>query len=190
MPLDTVADTLQALAAQAAAFLALLLAGSALHKGWHWSRSRTAAERFAGMPRPAAGAAAATVIVGECLAAVSLIVPATRVGGALAAAALWSLYLGLIVRAISSGRPEVDCGCSFGARAAAAGAGAHAVGSYHAIRNAVLVAAAVSVAVVSQRIGAGAITGSQALGACALLALYVAVEQVSGLAPLRRGEIL
>ena len=106
----------------------------------------------------------------------------SRALGALLAASIWTGYLALIVRSLLAGRREVECGCSFGAKQ-------HALGGFEVARNVVLSVMALGVAVVSLREGP-AVAASQLLGAVAMLALYLALDQLRGLQPMRRGAVL
>jgi hypothetical protein len=153
-------EILGLLSSQIAAFLALLLAASAAHKALRFARARSAAQEFAGVPAAAAAAAAA---------------------GAWLAAALFGAYLALIARAILEQR-EADCGCSFGSAR-------RAPGTFEATRNGVLVMLAM-LAALSSAGGALPVAASQALAGCALLALYAALDQVMGQAPMRKGAAL
>jgi len=172
----------QLLICQIGVFLALLLAASAVHKGMRWAYTKRAVHEFAGVPRSAAAAAAAAAALGESLAALLLFVPAFRRTGALLAALIFGAYLALMLRAIVRGRRDVDCGCSFGPTR-------HPLGAFDVVRNAVLTAFALLVAV-SGAGGAEAVAASQALAGCALLALYGALDQVMALQPPRRGVVL
>jgi Methylamine utilisation protein MauE len=179
----TLIATLQALLAQIAAFEALLLIASAVHKVVTWSNSRNVVQRFAGVPGSWAAPALVGAVSSEVVAGVLLVVPAYRTTGALCAVLIWTIYLALILRAIAQGRRDVDCGCSFGPSQ-------RPLGSFQVARNAVLMAFAVVVTVGSAMGGAVPVQGSQALAACALLALYAALDQVMALQPLRSGEVL
>jgi hypothetical protein len=170
------------LSSQLAAFLALLLAASAIHKSLRFGRARSVMHEFAGVPRAAAPLAVAAACLGEGLSAVLLIVPASRSIGAWLAAAILGAYLGLIVHAIAKDRRHVDCGCSFGATR-------RALGTYEVVRNCVLVAFALLVAASADG-RAAPLAASQMLAACAFLALYGALDQVMGLRPMRRGAVL
>jgi hypothetical protein len=172
----------QMLAAQLAAFLALLLAASAAHKWLRWEPTLGVLRDFAGVPRAAAPAAALTVGLAEWSAAGLLFLPAYRVLGALLAASLLTGYLALIARVLITGRRDIDCGCSFGSAR-------HRLGAFEVGRNAALAAMALFVAASAVR-GGPAIAPSQALAACALLALYGALDQVMGLQPMRKGAVL
>lgn len=170
------------LAAQLAAFIGLLLAASALHKWSRWQQTLRVVREFAGVPRAAAPAAALGAALAESIAAVLMFAPSSRALGALLAASIWTGYLALIVRSLLAGRREVECGCSFGAKQ-------HALGGFEVARNVVLSVMALGVAVVSLREGP-AVAASQLLGAVAMLALYLALDQLRGLQPMRRGAVL
>jgi hypothetical protein len=174
-------EILGLLSSQISAFLALLLAASAAHKALRFARARSAAQEFAGVPPATAAAAAAGVVFAETLAAVLLVVPAYRAAGAWLAATIFGAYLALIARAILEHR-EVDCGCSFGSAR-------RAPGTFEATRNGVLVMLAM-LAALSSAGGALPVAASQVLAGCALLALYAALDQVMGQAPLRKGAAL
>ena len=172
----------QLLAAQVAAFLALLLAASAAHKWVRWQHTLGVVRDFAGAPRVAAPAVAVGVGLAEWLAAALLFMPAYRVLGALLAGSILTVYLALIARARIAGRGDIDCGCSFGSAR-------HTLGAFEMGRNALLAALALFVAASAAR-GGPAIAASQTLAAAALLALYVALDQVMGLQPMRKGAVL
>jgi uncharacterized membrane protein YphA (DoxX/SURF4 family) len=174
-------DSFHALADQAAAFEALLLIASALHKAVQWSPLRGVVREFAGVPSSLAPLVLAGVAGLEAVAGGLLWVPRLRTVGALLAAAVWTTYLALIGRAILQGRRDADCGCSFGP--------AHSpLGSYQAARNALLIGLAIGVALDGLHPAEGSLQASQLLAACALLALYGALDQVMGLQTLRSGE--
>jgi hypothetical protein len=170
------------LAAQIAAFLALLLAASAVHKWWRFGPTLQVLRDFAGVPRAAAAAVAVTVGLVEWLSAALLFIPSYRVLGALIAAIVLTVYLALIARSVIAGRRDVDCGCSFGPAR-------HSLGGFEAGRNAVLAALALFVAASSAR-GGPVIEFSQVLAAAAMLALYAALDQVMALRPMRPGAVL
>jgi hypothetical protein len=174
-------DLAGVLLAQLAAFLALLLAASAAHKALGWRRTQRVVRDFAGVPRSAASGAAFVACVAEALAGASLMVPDYRRAGAGLAAAIFAVYLGLIARAVVQRRGEVDCGCSFGA-------GRKNLGAFEVARNAALFASALMLTVYANE--ASSIAASQLLAACALLALYGALDQVMALQPMRRGTVL
>jgi hypothetical protein len=170
------------LIAQLAAFVALLLVASAIHKAMRRERAERVAHEFAGVPRWAAPWTVIGVAVGELLAGALLFLPAYRLNGALLALVIFSAYLALILRAIVQGRRDVDCGCSFGPTR-------HALGAFEVVRNALLVIFAMLLAVSSTR-GGEPVSATQGLAALALLALYGALDQVMSLQPMRRGEVV
>jgi hypothetical protein len=180
-------ETGQVLAAQLAVFQALLLIVSAGHKAASWSRSLGVMRQFGGLPGALAGSALVAVIAGEIVAGLLLLVPAYRAAGAVLAAALWTVYLGLILRAILQNRRDLECGCSFGLPS---GASSRPLGAFQVARNAVLAGMAAGIAGMSATAGAVPVELSQVLGGVALLALYGALDQVMALQPLRSGEML
>jgi len=171
---------MEMLSIQLAAFQALLLAASAVHKFAARERSRAAAHDFAGVPRRVAPMAVGIIALAELAAAVLLWIPAWRAAGAMLAALIWGGYLSLILRAIAQGRRDVDCGCSFGASS-------RRLGAYHLARNALLLGVALDIGALSAN-GGGPVLAAQAFAAVALLALYGALDQVMVLRPLRFGE--
>jgi hypothetical protein len=179
----TLVEAFRVLAAQLAAFQALLLLASSFHKIRRWSYSRTVLRHFAGVPPVLTAPLLGLTVAGESLGAILLVMPASRTAGAMVASLIWTVYLALIVRALAQGRREVDCGCSFGSVR-------HSLGSFEVARNAVLLGFATLIACVSAQSGEVSIQGSQVLAACALLAVYGALDQVMALRPLRGGEVL
>jgi Methylamine utilisation protein MauE len=173
------------LAAQLAAFLALLLLASGLHKLIRRGRSQSVMREFAGVPRILAPATVIAVAATELIAGAMLLTPAYRAPGGALAALIWTGYLCLIVRAMAQGRRDVDCGCTFGMAR-------HPLGMFQVTRNAVLVGMGVLAAVGSLMAG-GAAAGmgfSQILAALSLAALYGALEQAVALRPPRGGVLL
>jgi hypothetical protein len=160
------------LATQLAAFAALLLAASGIHKCIARQRTRAAAHEFAGVPTGA-----------EVLASLLLWIPRFRASGAAVAGIIWGGYGLLMLRAVARGRRDVDCGCTFGA--------AHRpLGTFQLVRNAVLAASAALVAGVCATDGVRSIGAEQFLAAAALLALYGALDQAMALQAPRAGELL
>ena len=177
-------SAVQSFAAQMAAFQALLLAASAVHKAARWTQSLTVIRQFAGVPGVLAASSLGAATAVELAAGALLMVPAYRTAGAVLAALIWTLYVALILRAIVRGRRDVDCGCSFGPTS-------RPLGSYHIARNVLLAALAVFIAWVSAFCGGTVPTlGTFVLGGLALLALYGALDQAMALPPLRRGELI
>jgi hypothetical protein len=171
------------LATQLAAFAALLLAASGIHKCIARQRTRAAAHEFAGVPTRWAALAAAVLAGAEVLASLLLWIPRFRASGAAVAGIIWGGYGLLMLRAVARGRRDVDCGCTFGA--------AHRpLGTFQLVRNAVLAASAALVAGVCATDGVRSIGAEQFLAAAALLALYGALDQAMALQAPRAGELL
>jgi hypothetical protein len=170
------------LAVQLAAFQAVLLLASGLHKLLRRGRTQEVLQDFAGVPRALAPIAVVLVSFAEILAGSLLWVPGLRAAGGALAVLIWSGYLLLIVRAIAQGRREVDCGCSFGS-------GHAKLGTYQVARNLCLIGTAVLLALVSAAGLAQPVAAAQIPAAVALLVLYGALDQVMALAPPRAGEV-
>lgn len=159
----------------AAAFLAALLLASALHKAIERRRLAASAAALAGLPISVGGAALAMAGLAEAIAGLALLAPQTRTVGALLAAAVWGGYLLAILRALSAGRRDLDCGCDFGA--------AHApLGAFQPLRNSVLIALALAVAAAGRWAPAAPVGVSDILAALAFLSLYAAIGQIAPLA--------
>jgi hypothetical protein len=173
----------QLLVVQLAAFQAVLLLASGLHKLIRRGRTQAVIHDFAGVPLYLAPFAAVIAALTELLAGLLLLTAPYRAAGGLLAVLIWGGYLALILRAIAQGRRDVDCGCSFGPTQ-------RPLGVFQAVRNMVLAAMAVLVAAGSAATVTGALAPSQILAAFALLALYGALDQVMALTPLRTGELL
>ena len=97
--------------------IALLFAASALHKLRDWSRFVGALGAYRLLPDAAVAITAALVVALEIVASLALVLPATRVLGAVLAAALLCLYAAAIGINLHRGRTAIDCGCvGFGER--------------------------------------------------------------------------
>jgi Methylamine utilisation protein MauE len=179
----TMLGVFQSLVIQLAAFEAVLLLASGLHKMLRRERSQAAVRELAGVPRHWAPAAVVAVAAVELLASLLLWMPSYRVAGGTLAVLIWGGYLALILRAIARGRRDVDCGCTFGAAQ-------RPLGAYHVARNGVLTGVAVLVAAGSAAGASGSVLASQILAALVLFALYGALDQVMALTPPRSGELL
>jgi hypothetical protein len=187
MSAPSTAGVIALLVTQLAAFLALILLASSLHKMFRRDRSQSVIRDFAGVPRALAPFVAMAVAGTELVAGVLLLRPACRALGGVLAASIWTMYLGLILRAIAQGRRDVDCGCTFGVAY-------RPLGAFQVTRNAVLVGmgALVGVGAVGS-IGSTAgvaVIAMETLAALALAALYGALEQVMALTPPRGGVFL
>ena len=179
----SVLGVFQSLVIQFAAFEAVLLLASGVHKLLRRDRSQAAVRALAGVPRRLAPFAVVVIAAAELLASLLLWTPSYRAMGGALAALIWGGYLALILRAIARGRRDVDCGCTFGA--------AHRpLGAYHVARNLVLTGAAVLVAAGCAAGVSGPVIAPQILAALVLFALYGALDQVMALMPPRSGELL
>jgi uncharacterized membrane protein YphA (DoxX/SURF4 family) len=178
--LSAASEVAGVLLAQLAAFLTVLLIVSAAHKALTWQRTRAVVQNFAGVPRRAASAAAVAACALEALAGLLLVLPDQRRAGAALATTILGLYLALITRAVAQRRGVVDCGCSFGESS-------RRLGSFEIARNAMLFAFALLLFVFAD--ASAPLAPSQLLAACALLALYGAVDQLAALQPMRQGTV-
>jgi hypothetical protein len=167
---------------QLAAFQAALLLASGLHKLVRPDRIRAVVHEFAGVPSRLAPTAVMAAAAVELTAGTLLWTPSLRAAGAALAMLIWGGYLFLILRAIAQGRRAVDCGCSFGAAQ-------RPLGAYQVVRNAVLTAVALLVAVGTAANATPPVLASQILAAFALLALYGALDQAMALMPPRAGAL-
>jgi hypothetical protein len=186
----------QGVATPLALFASLLLGASALHKVTNPARARRAVGGLTGFGHAGATCAVAVAGAAEGLAAVGLLAAPFRGPAALLAAGVWAVYGLCIGAALLRGRRDLDCGCGFAA--------AHRpLGGFELLRNAVLVAVALLVALVAHLgpaavgagiwldagIAGGAQLASAAFAALALLALYAALDHVMAQGPLRSGVV-
>jgi hypothetical protein len=181
-PAALLPEVVRLLAVQLAAFLALLLMASGVHKYIRRDQTQAVVHEFAGVPRYLAPFAVLVVASLEVLASLLLWTPSYRAAGAALAVLICGGYLSLILRAIAQGRREVDCGCTFGVTR-------RPLGLFQAARNGALTCAALLVAAVSAAGASGPVIGSQILAAFALLALYGALDQVMALTPPRSADM-
>jgi hypothetical protein len=173
----------QLLVVQLAAFEAVLLLASGLHKLTRRERTQAVVREFAGVPRSVAPFAVVTIAAAELLASLLLWTASYRVAGGALAVLIWGGYLALILRAIAQGRRDADCGCTFGVTH-------RPLGVFQVVRNAVLTGLALMVAAGSAAGGTGPIVAAQILAAVVLLTLYGVLDQVMALTPPRSGELL
>jgi hypothetical protein len=173
--------------AQIASFASLLLVAAGLHKLKAPADTARAMHGLTGLPLPRAARAVTAIAAAELAAAAGLWFAPARFAAALLAALLWGGYFVFLVRAVAAGRRDVDCGCSFSA--------AHRpLGAFQLWRAAVLTGIAVMVALgaalapgaVPYVVGIGALA-TQLLAGLGLLALYVALDQLMAIQPLRAG---
>lgn len=148
-------------------FLALLLAGSAVHKLVARDRLAMTAARLTATPAALGPALLLAAASFEALAAAALLAAPMRTAGALAAAALWSGYaVALLAR-----RGEVlDCGCDLVRRE-------RPVGNAAIARPALLAGLAAALAALPP----APLTVDAAFAALALLALYLAASELAAL---------
>lgn len=166
-------------ARQLAAFLAVLLAAAAVHKALVPRASVAAVSTLVRVPRALAGPAVVLAATLELLAAVGLLTGAGRAAGALLAMLLFALYLALLGGALRRGERGIDCGCHFG------GPG-RGLGFRELARNAVLVVLAGLVAAGARAAPTGVLAARHLLIGAACFALYLAVESLVALPPVRR----
>ena len=173
--------------AQLASFASLLLFASALHKFKVLADAARAMHELTGLALPHARWAVAGIAAAELAAAAGLWIPAMRVDAALLAALVWGGYFGFLLRAVLAGRQDIDCGCSFST--------AHRpLGAFQLWRAAMLTGLGLMIAL-SAAVAPGAVpdivsvsaTVTQVLAGLTLLALYVALDQIMGIQPLRTG---
>ncbi|HUX73864.1 MAG TPA: MauE/DoxX family redox-associated membrane protein [Steroidobacteraceae bacterium] len=184
-----VAAVARTAAAQLAAFLALLLIVSAAHKVSQRARTRRAAQQLGGLQASRAALLAFGASAAEAIAGSLLLMPAARAAGAWLAALIWGAYCAALLRALRAGRTDVDCGCSFGS--------AHRpLGAFQWMR-------ALALSVLACCVGSAAMVGAPSASAAAafgarstplfaglgLLGVYVALDQLAGLRPLRAGGV-
>ncbi|MEY8830127.1 MauE/DoxX family redox-associated membrane protein [Sedimentitalea sp. XS_ASV28] len=110
----------------------------------------------------------------------ALLIPATRMPGAVAAALLFTGYGLLMATALMRGRSEIDCGC---------GGAPQIVSGYTLLRNAILAGLALIVAVLPAQ-AIGAVDAAAAIAAALVLAaIYAVVEKLASHLPnIRAGE--
>jgi hypothetical protein len=162
------------------AFLTALLLASAVHKALDRPRMVAAVTSLSGLSGAAAWTMLAVAGLIELATGLGLLLPAARLGAALAAGALWTGYLLLLVRALRRG-DRIDCGCTFGRRRSGAGGG-------QVRRNLTLVALSLFVADATAVAAPAVIGVSEALAGLAFLTLYMAADQIAGLVPAGGGR--
>ena len=111
----------------AAGFLSLVFLRALLHKLGGYAEFVGNLRDYRVVPETLAPAAAAGLLVAaETLAAVGLLVPATRSAAAVLAAALLLLYAAAIALNLLRGRTSIDCGC---------GGSGQGISRLHVLRN-------------------------------------------------------
>lgn len=158
--------------------LAALFASSALHKWRIGARFEALLAGYGLIPRALLPAVARVLPVAEALLAMALVVPSWRMPAGAGAAVLLAAYLVAILVNLLRGRRDIDCGCSPSPRPLSAAL---------ALRNLLLVAAALIVALPPAAGGAPAGAPFAAIGGALALALaYLAVEAGLSAAAARR----
>ena len=171
------------LIAQLAAFLALLLLASAVHKAFRWPHTRRVVRDFAGVPAAPSSVTALAAALDRSARRRAAVRAGPSPGGSGAGGALVGGVLGAHRARHRPGPARSRLRLQFRPGASSRS------GAFQVARNALLVFLALLVAV-SAAGGSVPVTASQVLAACALLALYGALDQVMALQPLRRGEVL
>jgi hypothetical protein len=175
--------------AQLGAFVSLLLVAAGVHKLHDRARAEQAMSRLTGIAAGQAAPAALLLAGLEIAAGAGLWVPPLRLDAALLAVLIWCGYFVFLVQAVASGQRAVDCGCSFAASNAELGlfevlrAGALAL-----LAMVIAGSAGVAPGAVAYEVGAAALT-TQLLAGVALFVLYVALDQVMAVKPLRSGSV-
>ncbi|MDT3679294.1 MAG: MauE/DoxX family redox-associated membrane protein [Burkholderiaceae bacterium] len=152
--------------------LALVLAVGAWSKFADLEAFAFAVDRYRLLPSPAARAVGLLLPFAEALAAGLLVVPTTRLPGALLAAALVACVTGAVVVNLLRGRTDIDCGCG--------GPGHRQTLSWRLpARNAVLLAAcALAAAPAASRALVWLDAFTATFAAAALWFVYAAVEEL------------
>lgn len=150
--------------------LALLLAFAARHKAVDGPRFRAQLAEYRLLPAAMVAPAALTLMLVELITAVGLLLPGTRSGAALVAAALLALYAGAMAVNIARGRSHIDCGC---------GDAPQLLSPWLVLRNLVLALAAcwASLTVTDRALG-GLDAVLMPLGLLAVLGVWLALEQL------------
>ena len=175
--------------AQIATFASLLLLAAAVHKLTYFARASRAVHELTGLTGNLARCAVLCIAAAELVAATGLWLAPARLDAALLAALIWSGYFVFLLTAVVAGRRDFDCGCSFGA--------AHGPPGLFQLLRAVMLALLALLVAFSAAIAPGSIAydvsvaaiATQLLAGVALLALYVALDQVMMQQPLRAGVV-
>ena len=148
-------------------FMALLLAIAATHKLIERQRLATVTMRLAGVPAHFGMPLLLLAATGEALVAIALLVTDLRMGGALGAAAIWSVYALALLRHRGA---VLDCGCDLVRREKPVGATA-------ILRPALLALLALIVAALP----ASPWNAETPFAALALLALWFAAAELAAI---------
>ncbi|MDK2758071.1 MAG: hypothetical protein KYX66_15205 [Blastomonas fulva] len=148
-------------------FLALVLLGAAVHKALQRERLTQATARLTGLTAPLAMLMLVLAGVLEALAALAILIPATRAAGLAGAAIVWTIYAAALLRRRGT---VLDCGCDF-VRSD------KPVGTATILRPALLAALAIGGAIAPP----GGWTIETPFAAAALIALWLAASELAAL---------
>lgn len=150
--------------------LAVLLLRAVWHKAGAFPETTGYLAGYGIVPSGREVAATRAVIVAEAVVLVALVLPATRVAGALGAAALLAGYAGAMAFALGRGRRRIDCGC---------GGAPQVVSAATVARNLVLAALALAVAILPAGGTGGAPGAALAVaGGLTLWCVYAVVDRL------------
>lgn len=168
------------ISASAGLLVGLILVGAASHKWTSKYEFRSVLSAYRVLPESSLDVASVIVPATESLIFGLLLWPTTRVFGAMAAVALFTLYSAAIGLNISRGRSEIDCGCSW------AGHG-QSLSAWLIARNGVLIALATVAAFASsdRALGVLDVVVVLAAAACGLLFYHAADRLIANGAKLR-----
>ena len=158
------------LAGQLAAFIAVLLVSSAVHKASKFRRTAEATARLTGLRTEWASPLAMLSIVTEISSALLIFYSDTRQLGAVTVTGLWLFYLAFIVRSLAKGNSGLDCGCSFGKKASP-------LGPFEIYRNLFLICASAFVGVANEISVPMPIRAFELFVGVAGMAVYATVDQ-------------
>ena len=161
-------------------FLVIVLTRACWHKLERFLETVGFAQGYGLVPDAWAAPIVRALTLAEALAVLALALPASRPLGGLAAAALFALYGGLMATALRGGRRRIECGC---------GGAPQMVSAHTLLRNAVLTALALAVAllpVVPLRPAEAAVAIATAL---LLAAIHAVIEKLASHLPhIRQGS--
>ena len=170
------------LAQACSAFLAWLLAASALHKLLRPARGVRAVRELLGVSASVASPVLMGAAATEGVAALLASIPAVQLLGTSLAAAVFLVYSSLLGWTVIHGRRDLDCGCTLSVNR-------RPLGFSQIAKAVVLCTLSCACTAVFRLFGAGAPGASALLAGLAGLALYFAAEQLGSLIPLRSGEL-
>lgn len=162
-------------------FLVIVLARAVWHKVERFLETVGFAQGYGLVPESWAAPIVRALTLAETVAIVALMVPAWRMAGGVFAAGLFAGYGIVMAVALAQGRERIDCGC---------GGLPQIVSSFTLGRNAVLVAMALSVAMLPATALPRPDVAIAIAGALVLAAIYAVIERLASHLPhIRQGEI-